>query len=63
MPGSFFYAELFGVARSLKLTAMEAEQLFRRMVFNIVARNHDDHSKNIAFMLNKQNQWQLAPCL
>lgn len=59
-PGSFSYAELFGVARQLKLAAPEAEQLLRRMVFNIIARNHDDHSKNFAFML-KNNKWSLAP--
>lgn len=59
-PGQYSYAELFGIARQLKLTAREAEQLFRRMIFNIVARNHDDHSKNVSFML-KNNQWVLAP--
>jgi len=59
-PGSFSYAELFSVARQLKLPARDAEQLMKRMVFNIVARNHDDHAKNFAFML-KDNQWQLAP--
>ena len=60
-PGSFSYAELFGVARQLNLSAKEAEQLFRRMVFNLVARNQDDHAKNFAFMLKDNNQWQLAP--
>jgi len=60
MPGSFSYAELFGVARSLKLPASAAEQLLKRMIFNIVARNHDDHAKNFAFMLHN-NQWALAP--
>ena len=59
-PGSFSYAELFAVARELKLPATEAEQLLKRMVFNIVARNHDDHSKNFSFML-KNNRWSLAP--
>ncbi|MFD1217302.1 type II toxin-antitoxin system HipA family toxin [Microbulbifer celer] len=59
-PGSFSYAELFGIARQLKLTAKEAEQLLLRMVFNIVARNHDDHAKNFAFQL-KEKTWQLAP--
>lgn len=58
--GTFSYAELFGIARNLGLSAIEAEQLFRRMIFNIVARNHDDHSKNSAFML-KDNKWTLAP--
>lgn len=59
-PGSFSYAELFGVLRQLKLSAVEAEQLFRRMVFNIVARNHDDHAKNFGFML-RGDKWGLAP--
>lgn len=59
-PGSFSYAELFAVARQMKLSATDAEQLLRRMIFNIVARNHDDHSKNFAFILNA-NKWSLAP--
>lgn len=59
-PGSFSYAELFGIARQLRLSAVEAEQLFKRMTFNIIARNHDDHSKNFAFILKKE-KWSLAP--
>lgn len=59
-PGSFSYAELFAVARKLRLPASDAQQLFKRMLFNIVARNHDDHAKNIAFML-KEGRWRLAP--
>ena len=59
-PGSYSYAELFGVARQLRLPASAAEQLFKRMVFNIVARNHDDHSKNFSFILKDRN-WKLAP--
>lgn len=60
-PGEYSYAELFGVARALKLPARSAEQLFRRMVFNVVARNHDDHSKNFAFALDEEDGWYLAP--
>lgn len=60
-PGLYSYEELFSVARELKLTAKEAEQLLRRMIFNVVARNHDDHSKNFAFIMNAQHRWQLAP--
>ncbi len=64
-PGAFSYAELFGIARQLKLSAVDAEQLFKRMTFNIIARNHDDHSKNFAFMLTqdrlKKYKWSLAP--
>ena len=59
-PGSFSYAELFGIARQLKLAAPDAEQLLKRMTFNIIARNHDDHSKNFAFVLTN-NKWSLAP--
>lgn len=59
--GSFSYAELFSIARQLKLSPDDAMQIFKRMVFNVVARNHDDHSKNIGFMLDDKNQWKLAP--
>ncbi len=58
--GSYSYEQLFGTARQLRLSAKEAEQLLRRMVFNIVARNHDDHAKNFAFMLTG-TKWSLAP--
>ncbi|MES9905004.1 MAG: type II toxin-antitoxin system HipA family toxin [Sedimenticola sp.] len=60
MPGSFSYAELLGTARELRLSSKEAEQLFKRMVFNVIARNHDDHSKNFAFTLSDK-KWELAP--
>jgi len=59
--GSYSYAELFSVARDLKLSPDDAMQLFKRMAFNIIARNHDDHSKNFGFILDRQHQWQLAP--
>lgn len=59
-PGSFSYAELFNILRQLKLPVIDAEQLLRRMVFNIVARNHDDHAKNFGFIL-KGDTWRLAP--
>ena len=59
--GSYSYAELFNTARKLHLSPEEAMQLLKRMVFNVIARNHDDHAKNFAFLLDKDNQWQLAP--
>jgi serine/threonine-protein kinase HipA len=37
------------------------EQQFRRMIFNVVARNQDDHVKNIAFLMDKSGNWTLAP--
>lgn len=60
-PGSFSYEEVFDVARQLKLPAHDFDQILRRLVFNIVARNHDDHAKNIAFVMNESGQWRLAP--
>ncbi|MFT6985495.1 MAG: serine/threonine-protein kinase HipA [Psychromonas sp.] len=59
--GSYSYAELLGTARKLNLSPDDAIQLFKRMVFNVVARNHDDHAKNFGFMLDNDNNWQLAP--
>ncbi|MEN0036355.1 MAG: type II toxin-antitoxin system HipA family toxin [Cellvibrio sp.] len=62
MPGYYSYEQLFSVARQLRLTRAEAVELYRRMVFNIIARNHDDHSKNFGFILpGPRMQWQLAP--
>ncbi len=59
--GSYSYAELFATARELGLGSDAAMQILKRLVFNIVARNHDDHSKNIAFMLDDKGDWRLAP--
>lgn len=58
---SFSYEQLFQTMRELKLTYPEAEQMFRRMVFNVLARNCDDHTKNFSFRLKKEGVWSLAP--
>ncbi|MFZ1369151.1 MAG: type II toxin-antitoxin system HipA family toxin [Ferruginibacter sp.] len=58
---SFSYEQLFQTMRELKLQYPDAEQLFRRMVFNVVARNCDDHTKNFAFRLKRDGKWELAP--
>ena len=58
---SFSYEQLFQTMRELKLSYPEAEQMFRRMVFNVMSRNCDDHTKNFAFVLKKSGQWELAP--
>ena len=52
---------MIGIARQLRLSQVEAMQIFKRMVFNVVARNHDDHAKNFAFILNEQEKWALSP--
>ncbi len=58
---SFSYEQLFKTMRELRLSYLEAGQMFRRMVFNIWAANCDDHTKNFVFMLKKGKNWQLAP--
>ena len=58
---SYSYEQLFQTMRELKLSYSDAEQLFRRMVFNVIARNCDDHTKNFAFRLQKDKNWELAP--
>ena len=58
---SYSYEQLFQTMRLLKLPYPQAEQLFRRMVFNVMARNCDDHTKNHAFIMDKTGSWQLAP--
>ena len=60
-PGEYSYEQLFTVMRALKLKRAEALEMFRRMAFNIIARNHDDHSKNFGFILNAEYRWELAP--
>ncbi|MCC7296775.1 MAG: type II toxin-antitoxin system HipA family toxin [Bacteroidia bacterium] len=61
MPGAYGYEQAFQIMRQLRLPYQAAEQMFLRMVFNVVARNQDDHTKNIAFLLNKKGEWKLAP--
>jgi serine/threonine-protein kinase HipA len=58
---SFSYEQLFQTMRELRLPYTDAEELFKRMVFNVLARNCDDHTKNFAFLLKQGGDWQLAP--
>ncbi len=58
---SFSYEQLFETMRSMLLPYTDAEQLYRRMVFNVMARNCDDHTKNFSFSMDKTGQWKLAP--
>lgn len=55
------YEQAFQVIRRLGLSAEAAEEQFRRMVFNVVGRNQDDHVKNIAFLMNRRGEWSLSP--
>ncbi len=60
-PGVYSYEQAHLTLRQLDLSMEDIEEQFRRMVFNIVARNQDDHVKNIAFLMDKQGRWSLAP--
>lgn len=59
--GGYSYEQAFQIMRRLRLPHSDAEQLFKRMVFNLVARNQDDHPKNIAFLMDKSGTWKLSP--
>lgn len=61
MPGGYAYEQLFQTMRQLRLPNSDAEQVFRRMVFNVVARNQDDHTKNFSFIMDKTGNWRLSP--
>ena len=61
MAGAYSYEQAFLVMRQLQLPMQAIEQQFRRMAFNIAARNQDDHVKNIAFLMNKSGEWSLSP--
>lgn len=60
-PGSYSYEQAFLVMRQLQLPMRDLEEQYRRMAFNLVARNQDDHVKNIAFLMDRNGQWSLSP--
>lgn len=59
--GLYSYEQLFETMRLLGLPYSDAQQLFMRMVFNVMARNCDDHTKNFAFLMDKSGVWRLSP--
>ena len=60
-PGRYSYETAMSACQRLNLGQPAVEQLFRRMVFNVVARNQDDHTRNIAFLMDREGYWRLAP--
>ena len=58
---AYSYEQAFQVMRQLHLPYSQAEEMFRRMVFNVVARNQDDHTKNISFLMTHDGTWRLSP--
>ncbi len=59
--GAYSYEQAFQIARRLRLLNTDLTELFRRAVFNILSRNQDDHTKNIAFIMDRRGAWHLAP--
>ena len=60
-PGICSYEQAAAYMRRMHLPAIDIEQLFRRMVFNVLAVNQDDHVKNISFLMDRSGVWRLAP--
>jgi serine/threonine-protein kinase HipA len=59
--GAYSYEQAFQVNRELRLPYEDMEQFFRRMVFNVIARNQDDHTKNISYLMDQNGIWHLSP--
>lgn len=58
---AYSYEQAFNVMRALRLPYSAAQQMFRRLVFNVVVRNQDDHTKNISFLMEEDGKWKLSP--
>ena len=59
--GAYSYEQAFQTARRLQLPQPDLTELYRRALFNILSRNQDDHTKNIAFLMDRRGGWRLAP--
>lgn len=60
-PGADSYEQLLLACRKLRLPEQAQEEVFRRMVFNILANNSDDHNKNFSFLMSEEGEWSLSP--
>jgi serine/threonine-protein kinase HipA len=61
VPGKHSYEETMNIMRHLRMPYHDQEQLFRRMAFNVIMRNQDDHTKNFSFLLKEMGEWRLSP--
>jgi len=61
LAGAYSYEQALQAMARLRLSNKEIQQQFRRAVFNVIARNQDDHVKNIAFLMNRSGEWSLSP--
>ncbi len=60
-PGAYSYEQAVRIMRQIRISNTEISQFYRRMVFNVLARNQDDHVKNISFLMDRTGRWSLAP--
>ena len=60
-PDADSYEQLIAICRKLHLPETDCYEVFRRMVFNVLANNTDDHNKNFSFIMNEDGTWRLAP--
>ncbi len=60
-PDAESYEQLISVCRKLHLPEADCQEVFRRMVFNILSNNTDDHNKNFSFVMNEDGSWRLSP--
>ena len=60
-PEADSYERLLWVCRKMRLSELDSEEVFRRMVFNILANNTDDHNKNFSFLMDEHGRWSLSP--
>lgn len=61
LKSGYSYEQAFNVMRRLRLPYSQAQEMFRRIVFNVVVRNQDDHTKNISFLMDESGTWRLSP--
>ena len=59
--GQYSYEQAFSVIQKLNLGYPAMEEFYRRMVFNLVGRNQDDHTRNMAFIMKRSGAWELSP--
>ena len=60
-PDADSYEQLIAVCRKLHLPEVDCQEVFRRMVFNVLANNTDDHNKNFSFIMDEDGTWRLSP--
>jgi len=61
VPGLCGYEQAAMYGKRIGLPATDIEQLFRRMVFNVLAVNQDEHVKNMSFLMDRAGKWRLSP--